>query len=81
MRSSRDREIVGEAAGRILLEFPSFAAKNPDLSLEAAYGTRNALAHGYFKVDLEIVWRTVERDLPGSGTAGRALPSGLSTEG
>ncbi len=24
----------------------------------------NALAHGYFKVDLEIVWRTIERDLP-----------------
>jgi uncharacterized protein with HEPN domain len=24
----------------------------------------NALAHGYFKVDLEIVWKTIERDLP-----------------
>lgn len=25
---------------------------------------RNALAHGYFKVDYEVVWRTAERDLP-----------------
>jgi uncharacterized protein with HEPN domain len=25
---------------------------------------RNALAHGYFNVDLEIVWSTIERDLP-----------------
>lgn len=25
---------------------------------------RNALAHGYFKVDLGIVWKTIERDLP-----------------
>lgn len=25
---------------------------------------RNALAHGYFKVDLAIVWRTIESDLP-----------------
>lgn len=25
---------------------------------------RNALAHGYFQVDLTIVWRTIERDLP-----------------
>jgi uncharacterized protein with HEPN domain len=25
---------------------------------------RNALAHGYFNVDLEIVWTTIERDLP-----------------
>ena len=24
---------------------------------------RNALAHGYFKVDLAIVWKTVENDL------------------
>ena len=25
---------------------------------------RNALAHGYFKVDFEVVWKTIERDLP-----------------
>ncbi len=25
---------------------------------------RNALAHGYFKVDLSIVWKTIESDLP-----------------
>jgi uncharacterized protein with HEPN domain len=24
---------------------------------------RNALAHGYFKVDLEIVWKTIHQDL------------------
>jgi uncharacterized protein with HEPN domain len=26
---------------------------------------RNALAHGYFKVDLDIVWKTIQHDLPG----------------
>lgn len=25
---------------------------------------RNQVAHGYFKVDLEIVWRTIQHDLP-----------------
>jgi len=25
---------------------------------------RNALAHGYFKVDLDIVWETIQRELP-----------------
>ncbi len=25
---------------------------------------RNALAHGYFQVDLSIVWKTLEKDLP-----------------
>lgn len=25
---------------------------------------RNILAHGYYKVDLGVVWKTIERDLP-----------------
>ena len=25
---------------------------------------RNLLAHGYYKVDLNIVWKTLEYDLP-----------------
>lgn len=25
---------------------------------------RNALAHGYFNVDLGIVWQTIQNDLP-----------------
>jgi len=25
---------------------------------------RNALAHGYFTVDLAIVWQTIQADLP-----------------
>lgn len=60
----RNLEIIGEGAGNIQRHFPDFAIRFPDFPLKAAYGTRNALAHGYFKVDLDIVWRTVERDLP-----------------
>ncbi len=29
-----------------------------------AYEMRNALAHGYFRVDLEILWKTLQNDLP-----------------
>jgi len=25
---------------------------------------RNAVAHGYFKIDYEVVWKTLERDIP-----------------
>ena len=60
----RNLEIIGEAAGNIQRHFPDFATEHPDFPLRAAYGTRNALAHGYFKVDLDVVWKTVERDLP-----------------
>jgi uncharacterized protein with HEPN domain len=60
----RNLEIVGEASRNIHTHHPEFAAAHPDLPLAAAYQMRNAIAHGYFKVDLQIVWRTIERDLP-----------------
>lgn len=34
------------------------------LELSFAYDMRNVLAHGYYKVDLAVVWKTIERDLP-----------------
>ena len=30
-----------------------------------AYEMRNALAHGYFTLDLAIMWQTILNDLPG----------------
>lgn len=41
-----------------------FVAEHPELPLASACQMRNAVAHGYFKVDFEIVWRTVCNDLP-----------------
>ena len=60
----RNLEIIGEAAGNIQRYFPDFPDTHPDIPVKAAYGTRNALAHGYFKVDINVVWKTVVRDLP-----------------
>ncbi len=28
------------------------------------YAMRNRIAHGYFKVDFELVWKTIHEDLP-----------------
>jgi uncharacterized protein with HEPN domain len=60
----RNFEIIGEASRNIETRYPDFAARHPELPLAFAYQMRNALAHGYFKVDLEIVWNTIQRDLP-----------------
>jgi uncharacterized protein with HEPN domain len=60
----RNLEIIGEASHNIEVHHPEFAAAHPELPLAFAYQMRNAVAHGYFKVDLEIVWRTIHRDLP-----------------
>ncbi len=61
----RNFEIVGEASRNIEIHYPEFAAAHPELPLAFAYQMRNALTHGYFKVDLEIVWKTIHSDLPG----------------
>jgi len=59
----RNLEIVGEACRNLERDHPQFAAAHPELPLAFAYEMRNSLAHGYFKVDLAIVWKTVESDL------------------
>ena len=60
----RNFEIIGEASNKIVKHFPQFLADNPDIPLTSAYQMRNALAHGYFKVDFEILWKTIHNDLP-----------------
>ncbi len=60
----RNFEVIGEASRNIERSHPDFVAAHPELPLPVAYEMRNALAHGYFKVDLGIVWKTIERDLP-----------------
>lgn len=59
----RNIEIVGEACHNIEKHFPEFAAAHPELPLASAYQMRNAVAHGYFRVDLELVWKTIHTDL------------------
>ena len=61
----RNIEIIGEASNNIEKHYPDFAVAHPDLPLAFAYQMRNAVAHGYFKVDLDIVWKTIQGDLPG----------------
>ncbi len=60
----RNFEIIGEASHNIEKRFPEFLVRHSELPLSSAYQMRNAVAHGYFKVDFEIIWRTIHRDLP-----------------
>ena len=60
----RNFEIIGEACRNIDSHHPEFTQEHPEVPWGFAYEMRNALTHGYFKVDLEIVWKTVHKDLP-----------------
>jgi uncharacterized protein with HEPN domain len=60
----RNIEIIGEAAKNLLEACPEFAAKYPSIPFAQIYGMRNRVAHGYFAVSVEMIWDSVQVDLP-----------------
>jgi uncharacterized protein with HEPN domain len=60
----RNFEVIGEACNNVIRHHSDFAASHIEIPWNFAYEMRNALAHGYFKIDQGIVWRTIEADLP-----------------
>lgn len=54
-------EILGEAANRVPLEQQS---AHPGIPWRRLIGLRNRLIHDYDRVDLDILWEIVTRDLP-----------------
>jgi uncharacterized protein with HEPN domain len=60
----RNIEIIGEAANNVQRVDAEFAANHSEIPWEVMYGMRNRVSHAYHKVDLEIVWKTIQNDLP-----------------
>jgi uncharacterized protein with HEPN domain len=54
-------EVVGEAAARVS---PECRAEIPAIPWSAVVSMRNRLIHGYFDLDLDVVWATLVDDLP-----------------
>ncbi len=58
----RNIEVIGEAV-RGLSE--AMRRAHPAVPWSKIAGTRDRVIHGYFNVDLEIIWEIVETELPG----------------
>ena len=54
-------EIIGEAAKHL---DDDLRAKYDDVPWDDMAGMRDMIVHEYFAVDLDVVWRTVRKDLP-----------------
>ncbi len=54
-------EIIGEAARRVS---PQDQSKYSSIPWNEIIGMRNRLVHGYDQVDLNVLWDTIEFDLP-----------------
>jgi uncharacterized protein with HEPN domain len=57
----RHLQIIGEAASRISDQTQK---RFPEVPWGKMIGMRHVLVHGYFEIDLEIVWSVIEKDLP-----------------
>ena len=58
----RNVEIIGEAVSRLRSHEPSVAARMSSHNQIVAF--RNALVHGYDRIDYHKVWQTVQESLP-----------------
>lgn len=56
--------ILGEAATKIMDGHAEFAAAHPLVPWRSMRGMRNRIAHGYFDINLDLVWDTVQTALP-----------------
>ena len=66
----RNLEVIGEACVNLSA---GLTEANSDIPWHKASGIRNRLVHGYFDVDLRVVWQTAKDSLPAFARQIRSL--------
>ena len=56
--------VLGEAATKVMDKYPEFAAQHAVIPWHNMRGMRNRIAHGYFDIDLVVVWDTLQTAHP-----------------
>lgn len=56
--------IIGEVAAKLIDRFPERLATYPTVPWVSMKGMRNRIAHGYFEVDMGVLWETTRSALP-----------------
>ncbi|MBN1936964.1 MAG: DUF86 domain-containing protein [Anaerolineae bacterium] len=57
----KDIEIIGEAAYQVS---QTARDQQPGIPWDDIIGMRHRLVHAYFDINLDVLWRTVQADLP-----------------
>lgn len=56
--------IVGEAATKVMDGYSEFTQAHPEVPWRSMRNMRNRMAHGYFDINLDVVWETTQEWLP-----------------
>lgn len=56
--------IIGEAVTKVMDGYAEFAQAHAQVPWRNMRGMRNRIAHGYFDINLDVVWDTVQAALP-----------------
>lgn len=63
-------QIIGEAANQLSAEL---IEAHPEIPWRQIVATRNRVVHGYFEVDLDILWAVAAVEIPKLATQIRAF--------
>ena len=55
--------LIGEEATKVLTAFPEFAETHQAIPWRSMKGMRNRIAHGYYEINIDTVWDTVQQAL------------------
>jgi uncharacterized protein with HEPN domain len=55
---------IGEAVTKLLQTNPDFAAACPEIPWRSVIGMRNRIVRGYYGLDFEVVWDTIQDSIP-----------------
>lgn len=56
--------IIGEAATKVMDSYAEFTQTHADVPWRSMRNMRNRMAHGYFDINLDVVWDTTQQWLP-----------------
>eukprot|EP01037_Dinobryon_pediforme_P030281 gene30281-34290_t len=56
--------IIGEAATKVMDGYAEFIQAHAEVPWRSMRNMRNRMAHGYFDINLDVVWETVQEWLP-----------------
>lgn len=73
----RNFEVIGEIVKRLA---PELTTDHPHIPWHEIAGFRDVLIHDYDKIDLDVVWRAVEEDVPSLKVAIQAMLARLDDQ-